>query len=155
MSHEARLARLGIALPGPFPPHEPLVGCIQCNGVARTSGALPRDADGRIPLTGLLGRDVPTTAGVDSARLAALNALSLLRAGIGSLDALVRVLSMTVYVACTPDFAEIPTVADGASRVLVELLGDAGRHTRTAVGVVGLPRDAPVEVELWAAVHGS
>lgn len=153
MSHEANLTRLGARLPGPFAPHEPLVGCFLFDGVARTSGALPRDHDGTIHWQGQLGRDVPVARGVESAGLAAMNALSLLRAGLGSLDAVWQVLTMTVYVACTPEFTEIPQVADGASKVLVDLLGDAGRHTRSAIGVVALPRRAPVEVELSVAVR--
>ena len=153
MSIEARLTQMGIQLPGPFAPHDPLVGVIVFGGVARTSGALPRDHEGKVHWPGALGRDVSTARGAESAGVAALNALSLLRAGLGSLDAVWRILSMTVYVACTPEFQELPTVADGASRVLVELLGEAGRHTRSAIGVVALPRRAPVEVELTAAVH--
>lgn len=153
MSHEARLTQLRIQLPGPFAPHEPLVGCFLFNGVARSSGALPRDHEGKIHWPGHLGRDVPVARGVESAGLAALNALSLLRAGLGSLDQIWQVLSMTVYVACTPEFTEIPQVADGASKALVDILGDAGKHTRTAIGVVGLPRRAPVEVELSVAVR--
>lgn len=153
MSHEARLAQLGIQLPGPFAPHEPLVGCFLFDAVARTSGALPRDHEGTIRWQGHLGRDVPVARGVESAGLAAMNALSLLRAGLGSLDQVWQVLSMTVYVACTPEFAELPQVADGASKVLVDILGDAGTHTRSAIGVVALPRRAPVEVELSVAVR--
>jgi len=153
VSHEARLTQLRIQLPGPFAPHEPLVGCFQFNGVARTSGALPRDLEGRIAWPGHLGRDVPVDRGIECAGLAAMNALSLLRAGLGSLDQVWQVLSMTVYVACTPEFDRIPDVADGASKVLVDILGDAGKHTRSAIGVVALPRKAPVEVELTAAVR--
>jgi enamine deaminase RidA (YjgF/YER057c/UK114 family) len=91
--------------------------------------------------------------GVESAGLAAMNALSLLRAGLGTLDSVERLLGLTVYIACTPEFAELPAVADGASTVLVDVFGDAGRHTRSAIGVVTLPRGAPVEVELRAAVR--
>jgi enamine deaminase RidA (YjgF/YER057c/UK114 family) len=153
VSAEARLTAMGTALPGPFPPHAPLEGVIVHAGVARTSGALPRAADGQLPSTGLLGRDVTTAEGTESARLATLNALSLLRAALGSLDAIDRLLSATVYVACTGDFVEQPAVADGASAVLVEVFGEAGRHTRAAIGVAALPRGACVEVELTAALH--
>jgi enamine deaminase RidA (YjgF/YER057c/UK114 family) len=155
VSHEARLTELGIQLPGPFAPHEPLLGCVLFAGVARTSGALPRDVEGTIEWHGVLGRDVPLARGVESAGLAAMNALSLLRAGLGSLDAVERVLSMTVYVACTHDFGELPSVADGASKALVDIFGDAGHHTRAAIGVAALPRGAPVEVELTVAVRTS
>ena len=153
VSHEARLTQLKIQLPGPFAPHEPLVGCFQFNGVARTSGALPRDHEGKIHWPGHLGRDVPVDRGAEAAGLAAMNALSLMRAGLGSLDQIWQVLSMTVYIACTPDFDQLPQVADGASNVLIDILGDAGKHTRAAIGVVSLPRKAAVEVELTAAVR--
>ncbi|MFA5883792.1 MAG: RidA family protein [Acidimicrobiia bacterium] len=153
MSAEARLIDLGIVLPGPFPPHQPLEGVVVHGGVARTSGALPRDGEGQLPATGLCGRDVPTALGAECAGLATLNALSLLRAEVGSLDAVERILSITVFVACTGDFIEQPAVADGASKVLVDVFGDAGRHTRSAIGVAALPRGACVEVELTAALR--
>jgi enamine deaminase RidA (YjgF/YER057c/UK114 family) len=153
VSYEARLAQLGIQLPGPFPPHDPLDAVVVHNGSARTSGCLPRDAEGALHATGLLGRDLPTARGTECAGLAALNAVSLLRAHLGSLDVIERILTMTVFVACVPDFVEQPAVADGASRVLHEIFGDAGRHTRSAVGVAALPRGAPVEVEVTAALR--
>ena len=153
MSHEARLTELGIQLPGPFPPHDPLDAVVVHGGTARTSGALPRNAEGMLYAEGILGRDVPTARGAECARLAALNAVSLLRSHLGTLDAIERILTMTVFVACVPDFVEQPAVADGASRVLQEIFGVAGRHTRSAIGVAALPRGAPVEVEITAALR--
>jgi len=153
VSHEARLAELGIQLPGPFPPHDPLDAVVVHGGTARTSGSLPRTPDGVLAAEGILGREIDTAPGADCARLAALNAVSLLRAHLGALDAIERVLTMTVFVACTPEFKEQPAVADGASRVLHEIFGDAGRHTRSAIGVAALPRGAPVEVEITAALR--
>ena len=153
MSHEARLAQLGIELPGPFLPHDPLDAVVVHGGTARSSGALPRTAEGKLRAEGILGRDVTTTEGTECARLAALNAVSLLRAQLGGLDAIERILTMTVFVACVHDFVEQPAVADGASRALHAIFGDAGRHTRSAIGVAALPRGAPVEVELSAAVR--
>jgi enamine deaminase RidA (YjgF/YER057c/UK114 family) len=153
VSHEARLAELGIELPGPFPPHDPLDAVVVHSGAARTSGALPRTADGVLVAEGLLGRELDTAEGAEAARLAALNAVSLLRAHVGTLDAIERILTMTVFVACTADFREQPAVADGASRVLGEIFGEAGHHTRSAIGVAALPRGAPVEVELTAALR--
>jgi enamine deaminase RidA (YjgF/YER057c/UK114 family) len=155
VSYDARLTELGIVLPGPFAPHAPLVGVVVHDGVARTSGSLPRDAEGKLAATGLCGRDVATAVGAECAGLAALNALSVLRAEVGSLDAVERILSIMVYVACTGDFIEQPAVADGASAVLVDVFGDAGRHTRSAIGVAALPRGACVEVELTAALRPS
>ena len=153
MAHDARMAAAGIDLPGPFAPHAPLLGVVVHGDTARTSGALPRNADGAFPALGVCGAGVSTEDGVVCARLALLNAVSLLRAELGSLDQVARVLTITVFVASTPDFAEQPTVADGASRALLELFGDdAGRHTRSAIGVASLPRGAPVEVELTVAL---
>jgi enamine deaminase RidA (YjgF/YER057c/UK114 family) len=153
MSYDARVGELGIELPGPFPPHDPLDAVVVFNGSARTSGCLPRNAGGVLHATGLLGRDVSTEVGTECARWCALNALSLLRAELGTLDRVERVLTVTGFVACTGDFAEQPTVVDGASRLLHDLFGAAGRHTRSAIGVAALPRRGPVEIEVTVALR--
>ena len=119
--------------------------------VARTSGQLPR-IDGQLTCVGTLGADVTVTDGAEAARVCALNALSVLRAGLGSLDLIERVLTVTGYVACIPGFTEQPAVIDGASRVLVEIFGEAGRHTRSAIGVAALPRGGAVEIEVTVAL---
>jgi enamine deaminase RidA (YjgF/YER057c/UK114 family) len=150
---EARLEELGVRLPGPFPPHDPLEAVVVHRGTARTSGCLPRDADGYFPATGLLGRDVTTDAGAACAELCALNAVSLLRSALGTLDVIERLLTVTVFMACASDFVEQPVVADGASQLLVRLFGDEGRHSRSAIGVAALPRGAPVEVEVTVALR--
>jgi enamine deaminase RidA (YjgF/YER057c/UK114 family) len=152
--HDARLAELGLTLPGPFPPHDPLDPVVVHGGTARTSGCLPRDTEGTFQ-KGLLGRNVTPLEGAACAALCAQNALSLLRAALGSLDRVERVLTMTVFIACTHDFIEQPAVADGASRVLTDVFGPAGRHTRSAIGVAALPRGAPVEVEVTVALTES
>ena len=148
---EERLAALGIDLPGPFPPHDPLLAVVVNGGVARTSGQLPRNHAGGIR-TGRLGHDVTIDDGADAARWCALNALSVLRSELGSLDAISRVLNVTGYVACVADFAGQPAVIDGASRMLVEVFGDRGRHTRSAIGVAALPRGGCVEIEVTVAL---
>ena len=150
---EARLAELGLTLPGPFPPHDPLDAVVVHHGTARTSGCLPRNADGQLHATGIVGRDVTTEVGVECAALCAQNALSLLRAELGTLDAIERALTLTVFIACTDAFIEQPTVADGASRLLTDVFGDAGRHSRSAIGVAALPRGGPVEVELTVVLR--
>ncbi|HEY8216509.1 MAG TPA: RidA family protein [Acidimicrobiia bacterium] len=152
MSFEARLRELGMTLPGPFPPHDPLDGVVVHRRTARTSGCLPRTAEGDLRATGTLGVDVTTADGVECAALCVQNALSLLRAELGGLDGIERALTMTVFMACTEAFVEQPAVADGASQVLVDVFGAAGRHTRSAIGVAALPRGAPVEVELTVAL---
>ena len=151
---EARITELGLVLPGPFPPHDPLDPVVVHGGTARTSGCLPRNVEGQLHATGLLGREVSIEVGVQCASLCALNALSLLRAALGSLDAIERVLTVQGFVACTGDFVAQPTVVDGASRVLYDVFGDAGRHTRSALGVAALPRGGPVEIEVIVAVRG-
>jgi enamine deaminase RidA (YjgF/YER057c/UK114 family) len=150
---EARLRELGVRLPGPFPPHDPLDPVVVHGGAARTSGCLPRQEDGSLLALGRLGADVTVETGVACAELCALNALSLLRDALGTLEPIERLLTLTVFIACAADFAEQPTVADGASHALVRIFGDAGRHTRSAIGVAALPRGAPVEVELIAALR--
>ena len=150
---DARLDQLGVELPGPFLPHDPLDAVVVHRGTARTSGSLPRDADGTLRATGLLGRELTTPDGRACAEQCAWNALSVLRATLGTLDRIERVLTMTVFIACVPDFVDQPTVADGASQVLVRLFGDDGRHSRSAIGVAALPRGAPVEVEVTVALR--
>ena len=149
--HDQRLAELGITLPGPFPPHDPLDGVVIHAGTARTSGCLPRDANGNFQI-GIVGRDISKDEASACAALCAQNAVSLLREALGSLDRVARVLTLSVFIACTDDFVEQPSVADGASSVLTDLFGAAGRHSRSAIGVAALPRGAPVEVELIVAL---
>jgi enamine deaminase RidA (YjgF/YER057c/UK114 family) len=150
-SYDARVAELGLTLYGPHPPHDPLDAVVVHGGVARTSGQLPR-IDGRLTCIGTLGVDVSVEDGSEAARVCALNALSVLRQALGTLDRIERVLTVTGYVACAPGFAEQPAVVDGASRVLYEVFGDAGRHTRSAIGVAALPRGGAVELEVTVAV---
>ena len=150
-SFDARVAQLGLTLYGPHPPHDPLDAVVVHGGVARTSGQLPR-IDGALTCVGTLGDTVTVEQAAAAAAVCALNALSVLRAELGSLDRVERVLTVTGFVACVPGFAEQPAVIDGASRVLVEIFGDAGRHTRSAIGVAALPRGGAVEIEVTVAV---
>lgn len=152
-SYDARVAELGLTLYGPHPPHDPLDAVVVHAGTARTSGQLPR-IDGRLTCTGTLGVDVTVEEGAEAARVCALNALSVLRAALGTLDRVERVLTVTGFVASAPDFHEQPAVVDGASGVLWEIFGDAGRHTRSAIGVAALPRGGAVELEVTVALVG-
>lgn len=147
-----RLRDLGITLPGPFPPHDPLDAVVVHGGRARTSGQLPRDVEGRIVHPGVLGDTLEVADGAEAARWCALNALSVLRAELGDLDRIERVLSVIGFVASAPGFVAQPQVVDGASRVLFDVFGDAGRHTRSAIGVAALPRGGAVEIEVEVAV---
>jgi enamine deaminase RidA (YjgF/YER057c/UK114 family) len=148
----ARLAELGLTLHGPHPPHDPLDAVVIHDGVARTSGQLPR-IDGTLTCLGRLGDDVTVEQGRQAAAVCALNALAVLEAALGSLDRISRVLTVTGYVSSAPDFHQQPAVIDGASQVLSDVFGEAGRHTRSAVGVAALPRDGAVEIEVTVALR--
>src|SRR5579871_2941308 len=147
----ARLDELGLTLHGPHPPHDPLVAVVVHDGVARTSGQLPR-IEGQLTCVGTLGESVSVEEGREAAAVCALNALAVLEDALGSLDRIERVLTVTGYVASAPGFHEQPTVIDGASRVLADVFGDSGRHTRSAIGVAALPRGGAVEIEVTGAV---
>ena len=148
----ARLAELGLTLHGPHPPHDPLDSVVIHQGVARTSGQLPR-IQGKLTCLGRLGDDVSVEEGKAAAAVCALNALSVLQVALGSLDRIERVLTVTGYVSSAPDFHEQPTVVDGASKILADVFGEAGRHTCSAVGVAALPRDGAVEIEVTVALR--
>ncbi len=148
----SRLDELGLVLHGPHPPHDPLDAVVVHDGTARTSGQLPR-IEGRLTCIGTLGDNVSVDEGRAAAAVCALNALAVLEHALGSLDRIERVLTVTGYVASAPDFHEQPAVMDGASRLLHDVFGDAGRHTRSAIGVAALPRGGAVEIEVVVAVH--
>jgi enamine deaminase RidA (YjgF/YER057c/UK114 family) len=148
-----RLDELGLTLPGPYLPHDPLDAVVVHGGVARTSGQLPRDPSGVIGHPGVLGAALTVDQGAEAARWCALNALSVLAAELGSLDRVERVLTVLGFVASAPGFVEQPAVVDGASLLLHEVSGRAGRHTRSAIGVAALPRGGAVEIEVAVALH--
>jgi enamine deaminase RidA (YjgF/YER057c/UK114 family) len=149
---QQRLDSMGLVLPGPHPPHEPLDAVVVHGDRARTSGQLPRDHDGVLVHPGVLGADLTVDEGAQAARWCALNALSVLRMELGDLDRVARVLTVLGFVASAPGFTEQPAVVDGASRVLHEVFGPAGRHSRSAVGVAALPRGGAVEIEVEVAI---
>ncbi|HEV7525195.1 MAG TPA: RidA family protein [Acidimicrobiia bacterium] len=150
---EDRLRTLGLELPGPYPPHDPLDAIVVHGDRARTSGQLPRGQDGKLVHPGVLGAGLTVEDGAEAARWCALNALSVLRAGLGSLDRVARVLTLLGFVASAPGFEQQPAVVDGASRVLYDVFGDAGRHSRSAIGVAALPRGGAVEIEVEVALE--
>lgn len=115
------------------------------------SGQIPRVGD-TVVVTGRVGAEVSLTQAQYAAKVCTMRALALLRQELGSLDRVARILRITVFVKCTEDFSQQSEVADGASEVLYSVLGAAGVHTRTSVGVYQLPKNAPVEIDLIAAV---
>jgi len=147
----ARIAQLGLTLYGPHLPHAPLLPVIVHNGIACTSGQLPR-IEGRITCLGHVGDTVSVEEGVEAASICALNALAVLELALGSLDRIQQILRVTGFVACKPSFTQQPVVVDGASRVLYSIFGEAGRHVRSAIGVAALPHGAAVEIELSVAL---
>ncbi|MFP4310965.1 MAG: RidA family protein [Nitriliruptoraceae bacterium] len=140
-----RLAALGLSLPEVPTPAAAYQPYALAEDLVLTAGQLPV-RDGVLAVTGRLGAELTTAEGAAEAAVAALNVLAVGAAALGSLDA-VRVIKLTVFVASTPAFAEHHLVANGASELLGEVLGDAGVHARSAVGVAALPLGAPVEVE--------
>lgn len=152
---EARLAELGLVLPPPPAPAGAYVPAITLGpaGLAVTAGMLPL-VDGALPRKGRVGVEVtPEEARLD-ARQACLNALAALKAELGGLDRIARVVRVEGFVASAPDFTGQPGVVNGASELLLEIFGEAGRHTRFAVGAAVLPLDAPVELALWVSLKG-
>lgn len=145
-----RLAELGIDLPVPVAPLASYVPAVRTGNLVFTSGQLPF-VDGELPATGKLGAAVTVEQGQSLARQCALNALSAVHALVG-LDNVVRVVKVVGFVASAPGFTSQPAVVNGASDVLVEVFGDAGRHARSAVGMAELPLDTPVEVEIVVEV---
>ena len=144
---DARLAELGISIPAVTKPVAAYVPAVTSGNLVFTAGQLPF-VDGTLPQTGKVGLEVTPEAAAGYARTAVLNALAAAQSVIGSLDRVTRVVKVVVFVASPADFTGQPAVANGASTVLGEILGDAGAHARSAVGVAVLPLDAPVEVEL-------
>jgi enamine deaminase RidA (YjgF/YER057c/UK114 family) len=147
----ARLFELDIALPPPPAALAAYVPCVVHGGLAFVAGQVPAVA-GTLLSPGRLGERVTIDEGAVAARQGALQALSVLRDALNGFERLARVLQVTVFVASTPDFVDHPKVANGASELLVEVLGDGGTHARVAVGVASLPLGASVEVALTAAL---
>jgi enamine deaminase RidA (YjgF/YER057c/UK114 family) len=146
---EERLASLGLVLPEPPAAVAAFEPFVLVGDTVYTSGQIAT-RDGKLVATGVLGVEVDVAGGQQAARACALNVLSQLNAAAGSLDRVARLLKITVFVASAPTFTQQPQVADGASRLLIEVLGDAGRHARSAIGVASLPLGTPVEVEALA-----
>lgn len=153
MSISQRLTELGIELPPVVPPVAAYVPANVHRDLVYTSGQLPM-VDGALPATGKVGDGdglVPASDAKSYARQSALNAIAAAAAAVGGVDKLVRVVKVTGFVASVPEFTGQPGVINGASEVLGEIFGEAGRHARSAVGVPVLPLDSPVEVEVTFA----
>ena len=148
---ESRLAELGLTVPDVVPPVAAYVPAVRTGNYVYTSGQLPMVA-GAMPAVGKVGGEVTPEQGKELAQACALNAIAAVKALVGDLDKVVRVVKVVGFVASTPDFTGQPGVVNGASELLGKAFGDAGIHARSAVGVVALPLDAPVEVEIVVEV---
>ncbi|MBA3619260.1 MAG: RidA family protein [Acidothermales bacterium] len=150
---EERLVELGLTLPGVVAPLASYVPAVRSGNHVWTSGQLPM-VEGAMSVTGKVGAEVEPEQATELARTCALNALAAIKAELGELSAVRRVVKVVGFVASAPDFTGQPGVVNGASELLGEVFGDAGRHARSAVGVAVLPLDAPVEVEVVVEVAG-
>ena len=145
-SIEDKLAELGVRLPQAAAPAANYLPFARSGGLVFTAGQLPLK-DGKLAVTGLLGRDVDVAQGQEAAKLCAVNVLAQAKAALGDLERIARVVKITVFVASDPAFNEQHLVANGASDFLVAALGERGKHARSAVGTAALPLNAAVEIE--------
>ena len=148
---ESRLAELGLTVPDVVPPVAAYVPAVRTGNYVYTSGQLPM-VGGVMPATGKVGGEVTQEQGKELAQACALNAIAAVKSLIGDLDKVVRVVKVVGFVASVPEFTGQPGVVNGASELLGKAFGAAGVHARSAVGVVALPLDAPVEVEIVVEV---
>jgi enamine deaminase RidA (YjgF/YER057c/UK114 family) len=141
-----RLAELGIRLPPPFPPAGNYLPCVVDGDLVHVGGHGP--IDGNKVIRGKVGRDLTLEQGREAARMTALSILATLQAELGSLDRIARMIKVFGMVNVAPGFNQTPGVLDGCSDLLIDIFGDAGRHTRSAVGLAELPVDIAVEIEM-------
>ena len=151
MNIEAKLAELGLTLPEPAAPVAAYVPVVVAGGLAHVSGQV--SIVGGHLLKGRLGEDLSLEQGVEGARACALMILAQLKAALGSLDRVERVVKLGAFINSTADFTDQPKVANGASELMVAVFGEAGKHARSAVGVPSLPLGVAVEVDAIVAVR--
>jgi enamine deaminase RidA (YjgF/YER057c/UK114 family) len=151
MSIDQRLAELGIALPEPAAPVAAYVPAVEIGGLLYISGQISVDASGNLIL-GRLGEDMNLERGIEAARRCGIMLIAQMRAALGSLDRVERVVKLGAFVNSAPSFTDQPKVANGASMLMQEVFGEAGRHARSAVGVPVLPLGVAVEIDAIVAV---
>jgi enamine deaminase RidA (YjgF/YER057c/UK114 family) len=146
-----RLAELGITLPMAAAPVAAYVPAVEVNGMLHISGQLPfKNGD---VMVGRLGEDRDIAYGQDAARACGLMLIAQMKAALGSLDRVERIVKLGAFISSDPRFTDQPKVANGASELMVEVFGEAGRHARAAVGVPVLPLGAAVEIDAIVAVR--
>jgi len=151
MSIDNRLAELGIALPQPAAPVAAYVPAVETGGLLYISGQISVAEDGNL-IKGRLGEDVELAAGQQAAHRCGIMLLAQIKAALGSLDRVERIVKLGVFVNSAPSFTDQPKVANDASELMQEVFGEAGRHARSAVGVPVLPLGVAVEVDAIVAV---
>jgi enamine deaminase RidA (YjgF/YER057c/UK114 family) len=151
MSIDQRLAELGVTLPQPAAPVAAYVPTVQHGGTLHISGQVSFAEDGSL-IKGRLGEDIGIDDGVAAARRCGIMLLAQIKAALGSLDRVERIVKLGVFVNSTPIFTDQPKVANGASELMQDVFGEAGRHARSAVGVAALPLGVAVEVDAIVAV---
>jgi enamine deaminase RidA (YjgF/YER057c/UK114 family) len=151
MSIDNRLAELGITLPTPAAPVASYVPAVEQGGLLHISGQISVGEDGNLIL-GRLGEDMNLERGTQAARRCGIMLLAQIKAALGSLDRVERIVKLGAFVNSAPDFTDQPKVANGASELMQEVFGEAGRHARSAVGVAVLPLGVAVEVDAIVAV---
>jgi enamine deaminase RidA (YjgF/YER057c/UK114 family) len=152
MSFEARIKELDLTIPEPPRPVANYVLAVQAGNLVFVSGQLPM-VSGQLLMNGKLGRDLSIEQGQEAARQALLNILAAVRSLTGTLDAITRIVKLNGWVASAEGFDNQPQVVNGASLMLEEIFGEAGKHARAAIGVAELPLGAPVELELIVEVR--
>jgi len=152
-SAEEKLNALGVTLPAPPAPGGNYVSAKTVGSIVYLAGVISTNANG--VMTGTVGVDRTIQDGYTAARACALTQLAVLKRELGSLERVVEILTVNGYVNAAPGFADSPAVINGASDLLVQAFGDAGRHVRAAVGVSALPRNALVEIQMTARVKES
>lgn len=149
---ESQLAELGIELPVPSSPVANYVNAVQTGNLVFLAGKGPKNAEGEY-VTGKLGEDLTVEEGYQAARLVGINQLAVLKAELGDLNRVKRIVKVLGMVNGTPDFANQPEVVNGFSDLMVEVFGDRGKHARAAVGMGSLPRGIAVEIEMVVEVY--
>lgn len=149
---DQRLAELGVTLPKPAAPVAAYVPAVEHAGLLHVSGQISFDEDGGL-IKGRLGDDMDIEGGIAAARRCGIMLLAQIKAALGSLDRVERIVKLGVFVNSAPDFTDQPKVANGASELMQDVFGESGRHARSAVGVAALPLGVAVEVDAIVAVR--
>ncbi|MBK9098285.1 MAG: RidA family protein [bacterium] len=148
---EEKIKQIGITIPEPVKPLAAYIPAMQIGNLVMTSGQVPISS-GAVKYQGKVGRDLSEEEGKEAAKLCAINCLSAVKSVIGNLDKIKRVLKLTVFIASAEGFTAQPKVANGASELIGEIFGEAGKHVRSAVGVSELPLNSAVEIEMIVEV---